>query len=207
MQSQRNLAICSGILVGTLVYILYTIQHVDSAFDVYASLRLGGLLVIATAVFIAGRFLFFFKMSIILYEKIRYKGHRPHAENSITKEDSYFIGLLIAGLLTAMAYFIFPSERIIYSVFVGTLVTRIFKTSLMYTTGRPCRLWYPLSHKINRASDIVPEPEIRMYWRPVEVFTVGILFTLYVLTIPQLQMLIVKFFMYSGNALRHIGIF
>ena len=206
MHSQQNLAIYTGTLVGTIVYLFYSFIYTDRMIDLYASLRFVGLILIPLSCIIAGKFLFFFKIGTSLYEKVRYKGQRPHYENAISKEESYVIGIIVSVLLTSIVYLMFPSERLGYGILIGTFVTRWTKTVLMYGTGHPCRLYYPISKKIHTTTNLTPEPEIRLYWRPVQTTTFGILLSLYIITIPYVQNIALRIFIHFEGLLQQFGI-
>jgi len=206
MQSQRGLATVIGIVAGTLVYMAATYLNTDGFLNFYANLRFGGLLIILFASICAGRLYMVVTPFIIIYEKLRYIGNRPHRELQITNDNSIPLLVIIPIILTFIGVLILPSSRLVYGIFIGTFVTRISKLYFVYRTGYSCRLWWPFSNKSYKTTDVMPEPELRIWWRPVQAYAATFLFIVYASTFPLVQYVIVSFTTKALEGLSVLGI-
>lgn len=207
MHTQRNLSIVVGAAVGIIVYILFTFLHTDGLLQFYASLRFGAILLIIISCLIAGKFFIFIQILTIVYEKIRYKGNRPHREIQVANDESMVLGIIVPIFITMITVFLVGfSDRLVYSLFIATIVVRIIKITLMYTTGYKCRFMYPFSFKSYNMVNILPEPELKAYWRPIEVFAFGAIITILLVTLPIFQTITIRFFEFADPALRSLGI-
>lgn len=206
MYSQRGLATIIGVLFGTVVYLVSTYFNSTGFLSFYGNVKLGGLLIILFAAICSARFYQFVTPFIIIYEKIRYIGNRPHRELQITNDSSFPLAIFVAVLLTLLAAQILPSSRLVYGVFAGTLVARIVKIYLMYSTGYSCRLLWPFTNRSYKTTDVMPECELRVWWKPVQTYSISFLFVLYVLTIPILQEVSLTFAIRTVEMLQLLGI-
>jgi hypothetical protein len=206
MHSQRSIAVTVGVLTGTLTYILWTWFKTDGVLEFYAAVKLGGLLIILFSCIIAGRFGILFKATRIVYEKIRYIGNRPHREIQISNDESLVVAVLISLMFAYISMLLIPSDRLAYGVLIGVFLARFFKLTFMYTTGYPCRLWWPLPGRSYRTTEIYPEPELRIFWKPLQVYSISILLFIYIATLPFLQNVTVRFIFFASDALANLGI-
>ncbi len=207
MYTQRTLSMIIGAVVGIFIYMLYTFLRTDGLLQFYASLRFGAILLIILSCLIATRFFILIQISTIIYEKIRYKGNRPHREIQVANDESLFLAITIPILITLITILLVGfSERLIYSLFAAKLVVRITKMILMSITGYKCRFFYPISFKSYYMVNIFPEPELKAYWGPIEVFAFGAIITILLVTIPIFQTITIRFFAFADPALRSLGI-
>jgi hypothetical protein len=204
--SQKNLSMYVGMMAGAIVYVLYSVLDYGASLNMYASLRFFGLLYIVIACIFAAHFAPIFQILMKTYEKIRYIKNRPHHERSSSRENSHIVDLMVVLFFMVISLVFGISERMLVSTGIGVILTRIVKTSLVYRSGHACRLYWPISSKVYETSDIMPEAMTRMFWKPVEVYALGMLMFLFVSLIPPLQELIIRFFFYSDAAISSLGI-
>lgn len=187
MEAQKGFAVSIGAMIGTLAYLYITFTKTTGLLHFYLNLQLGGLLMILVACYISGIFYSFITPFIIVYEKIRYKGPRPHRELETTNDESILLTIFITLLLAAVSMMLVSSSRVMYGVVIGVLATRFLKFALMYKTGYSCRMYWPLSCKSTRSTEVMPEGDLLYALNPARLWMVSFLFLLYVVTIPIIQ--------------------
>jgi hypothetical protein len=204
MDAQKGFAVSIGATIGTIVYLYVTFINTTGLLNFYLNLQLGGLLIILAACYISGIFYSFIAPFIIIYEKLRYKGPRPHRELETTNDESIFLTLFITLLLAFVSLILISSTRVVYGVIAGVLATRLLKFALLYKTGYSCRMYWPFTCKSTKSTEVMPEGDLLYALNPTRMWMISFLFLLYIITIPIVQRYVSFLSMHVANGFSSI---